>query len=110
MNLASTLSRARWYINKEFTGLRGDQCCAPYSGPDGCTSIGWSSLHPGGAQFSFCDGSVRFISETIAWDPTFGPSSLQGCTLAGSRGQPKNNFTYENLFYYDDGFVVNIDQ
>jgi prepilin-type processing-associated H-X9-DG protein len=32
--------------------------------PEGCGQ-GWSSLHPGGAQFVFCDGSVTFISETV---------------------------------------------
>ena len=40
------------------------------SAGDWTTAEGASSFHPGGCNFAFCDGSVKFIKESIAsWGP-----------------------------------------
>ncbi len=67
-------SRGMWYAT---TGPINFPTCpgengVPASGATGCNSrLSWNttmaakSLHPGGANFCMCDGSVRFIDEAI---------------------------------------------
>ena len=45
--------------------------------------IGFRSMHPGGAHFAFCDGSVHFVSETIDVRTYRGLASRAGGEVLG---------------------------
>ncbi|MCA9131095.1 MAG: DUF1559 domain-containing protein [Planctomycetales bacterium] len=63
---------------------------------------GFSSLHTGGSQFVYVDGSVHFISSSI----DSRPDSLNGCNVFDVTPCEPVYGAYERLGRRDDGFVV----
>lgn len=77
-------------------------------GGDKGAGEGFSSDHPGGANFALCDGSVRFISETIEFG-TKAPSGRSGNIWDNFQpGAQKYDwyYAYHRLARRNDGFVV----
>jgi prepilin-type N-terminal cleavage/methylation domain-containing protein/prepilin-type processing-associated H-X9-DG protein len=92
--VGGAIGRPNWPINTSYAG--GATCCAADTS---CTRYAWSSLHPGGANFVFCDGAVYFLTYAIASD-----LAQQGCAKPVA-----TNFTFLNLYFRDDGNTISAD-
>jgi prepilin-type N-terminal cleavage/methylation domain-containing protein/prepilin-type processing-associated H-X9-DG protein len=93
VSVASVIGRPTWPINTKYAG--GLPCCAGDTAR-GCTHFAWSSLHPGGANFAFCDGSVHFLNQGLPVDP-----SQENCNKPVAA-----NFTLYNLYFASDGNLI----
>ena len=78
-----------------------DFCCLD-SGPDAYVSSA-SSFHPGGANFCLCDGSVKFIKDSIScWQI----QSLGGTTFNSSAGGSGNGYPLNLSRDSSGGYIV----
>ena len=99
-------------VSKWINGITAFKLNDAHTGiSDTCTE-GFSSPHPGGAYFAFCDGSVHFISDDVSYD--YGPNNKDCFAVKGSgsslcksdNGAGSVIGVYQRLSWRDDGLEV----
>jgi prepilin-type N-terminal cleavage/methylation domain-containing protein/prepilin-type processing-associated H-X9-DG protein len=102
-NYGDTIFSTRYPMNP-FNKV-GTWCCQD-GGPDS-TVASAGSFHPGGANFAFCDGSVKFLKDSISSWPIQGAAAGGAVDLAGGGalsgngwpvGLSRNSTTYAFTF------------
>ncbi|MHC2069415.1 DUF1559 family PulG-like putative transporter [Bremerella sp. T1] len=71
-----------------YSVLGGTVRALNYARNDAYESSSYSSLHPGGVQFLFCDGSVQFIPETVQFDTDNTPDTVLELLVSRNDGRP----------------------
>lgn len=98
-SVASVIARPNWPLNTRYVGGTNP----PTSTNDkNCTRFTWASVHIGGVNFVFCDGSVHFLSDKLATDP-----AQQNCGHPIQLSVPPNpQYPFILLYLGSDGYPV----